>query len=387
MPTLSESDVVAVLGAPGPRWVATLHAIWDVGAAVLPVDSRLPAAERDHLLRHARPTVISAGGDSRRVDGVPASPATAAVLATSGTSGAPRLVELSREALLAAVTSSAERLGTTSEDRWLCCIPVAHIGGLLVLLRHVMLGAPLTVHGRFDAEAVCRSGARFTSIVPTQLRRLLDCGCDLGGFRALLVGGAALPAELGDAASRAGAHTVSTYGLTETCGGVVYDGQALSGTEVRLGEGGEVQLRGPTLMSRYRFDPAATENALTSDGWLRTRDAGSLSDDGVLHVLGRLDDVIVSGGEKIWPLEVEGVLALHPQVAEVAVTGWPSPEWGEEAVAHVVPHRADDPPSLESLRDFAATRLARYKAPRALVIVESLERTVLGKVRRNRLAG
>lgn len=385
LPRLDSGDLVACSLPPGEDWLQLLRVLWEAGAALLPVDARMPAQERDALLRRARPTLVVTESGAERAEGVRAGEGIGIVIPTSGSTGAPRLVELERAALEAAVAASTEMLGATSRDRWLCCIPVSHIGGLLVLLRAVVGGAPVTVHPGFSVDAVRdAAGVRFMSVVPTQLRRLFDAGVDCSGFGALLVGGAPLPAELAAEARRRGVKAVSTYGLTESCGGVVYDGRPLPGTRARVAERGEVQLSGPSLMRGYRFDAAATRAAFTGDRWLRTRDAGDLND-GVLTLYGRLDDVIVSGGEKVWPLEVEAVLATHPGVAEVAVRGRPDSEWGQRVVAFVVP-RTGAAPTLESLRAHAARSLARYKAPREMVVVDSLSRTAVGKVRRDPLA-
>ena len=384
LPRLRPGDLVACSLPPGQGWVSLTEQVWEAGAAVLPVDSRLPEPEARELVGRARPTLLVTGDGAERVDGEPVSDAVAVVVATSGSSGSPRLVELTRDAIAAAVTASAAVLGATGDDTWLCCIPVAHVGGLLVLLRHAVMGAPVTVHSGFSVDAVRDADARFTSLVPTQLRRLFDAGVDCTRFGALLVGGAAMPGALRDEARRRGVRAVSTYGLTESCGGVVYDGLPLPGTIVRIADGEEIQLGGPTLMNGYRFDDVAGAAAFTPDGWLRTRDSGSLND-GVLAVNGRLDEVIVTGGEKVWPAEVEEVLAEHPQVAEVAVRGAPDEEWGQRVVALVVPRDGASPPLLDSVRAHVARTLPRYKAPRELVIVESLPRTSLGKVRRSRL--
>lgn len=385
---LHAGDVVASTLAPEAAWLSLVAAAWEAEAAVAPVDHRLAPAEARRLISRVRPTVLVTPEGPRRLDGVPCDGGLALVVATSGSTGTPRLVELTREAVVAAVTSSAGVLGATPADAWLCSIPVAHIGGLLVLLRHVILGAPVTVQP-FSVDVVMNSRAtRFMSVVATQLRRLLDDGRDLGHLRALLVGGAAFPDDLRQAAARRGVRAVATYGLTESCGGVVYDGRALPGTGVRIAaESSEVQLHGQTLMRGYRFDEDATAAALTADGWLRTRDSGSLDAQGRLTVHGRLDDAIVSGGEKIWPQEVEAALETHPLVAEVAVRGAPDAEWGERAVAYVVPRDAAAPPTLEALRAHAAARIARFKAPRELVVVDRLERTALGKLRRGSSRG
>jgi O-succinylbenzoic acid--CoA ligase len=317
------------------------------------------------------------------------------VIATSGVGGVPKLVELEPAAVAAAVSSSAVALGATSRDRWLCCLPLAHVGGLLVLLRAVVLGAPVVVRERFDPRIVPDAEAEFTALVPTMLQRLLDARIDLTGFHSILVGGAPLREDLRERALAAGAPVVETYGLTESCGGIVYDGRPLSGTEVRVaadatergGTDGGIELRGPTLMRGYRLDRAATANAFTPDGWLRTGDAGRIDERGRLGVDGRIDELITTGGEKVWPGEVESVLSSHPGVAEVAVAGRPDAEWGRRVVAFVVPAHPDAPPSLDELRDHAARTVARFKAPRELVLVNVLPRTAFGKVRRAALPG
>ncbi len=383
---LAPGDLVAFDLAPGPAWLPALAAALDAGAAVLPVDHRLARPERDALLARARPTHAFDGERVARLEGgLPVDPSVCLVVATSGTGGRPKLVELAREAVETAVRASAEALGAGAGDRWLCCLPPAHVGGLLVLLRGVVLGAPVAVHPRFDPAAVdAEPDAAFVSLVRTMLARLLDAGADLARFRAVLVGGAGLDPSLAERAAAAGARVVATYGCTESCGGVVYDGRPLPGTEVRIGEGSEVLLRGPTLMRGYLRDAAATAAALAG-GWLRTGDAGRLGPDGRLVVDGRLDEAIRTGGERVWPEEVEAALADHPGVAEVAVAGRPDPAWGERVVAFVVPRDPARPPSLEELRDHAARRIARFKAPRELVLVDAVPRTPSGKLRRSAL--
>lgn len=384
---LRPGDLVAVALPPGPVWLDLVREIWDADAALLPVDTRLPLPERTALLERARPTVLlDPDGASRLAGGLPAEPEVVLVVATSGTAGEPKLAAFDHAAIEAAVAASARVLEARPGDAWLCCLPPAHVGGLLVLLRGALLGAPVAVHERFEPAAFAREReVRFTAVVPTMLRRLLDAGADLSGFRAILVGGAHLPAELRARAEAAGARIVETYGLTESCGGVVYEGVPLPGVEVRIGADGGIRLRGPTLMRGYRGDPEGTAAALTPDGWLITGDAGELDGLGRLRVVGRLDEAVTTGGERVWPQEVEAVLAAHPKVAEVAVGGRPDPEWGERVVAFVVPADPAEPPTLAELREAAAERLARFKAPRELVLVRRLPRTRSGKIRRSAL--
>lgn len=381
---VGDGDLVAVELPPGPGWIDTIETLWSRGAAVFPIDTRLARAERDAVLERAHATVVvGSSGTSRSTPPRDDLGATRLVVHTSGTTGEPKLVALPGNAAEAAVRASGHVLRADDTDRWLCCLPPAHIGGLLVLLRGVVLGSPVTVHERFHESAVATSGADFVSIVPTMLVRLLEAGADLGRFRALLVGGASLRADVRSRAERAGATVVETYGSTETCGGVVYDGVPFPDAEVRAPDGC-IEVRGPTLMTGYLDDARATNAALTEDGWLRTGDAGAI-ETGALRVLGRLDEAITSGGETIWPREVEEALSSHPKVADVGVARRVDPEWGQRVVAFVVGADPSDPPSLDELRDHASETIARFKAPRELVLVDELPRTAGGKLRRRDL--
>jgi o-succinylbenzoate---CoA ligase len=379
-------DLVAVPSAIGPLWLDVIRKAWEARAALLPVDARLAERERDTLLERARPTVVveGIGRATRPHSGRPLSPDTMFVFRTSGTAGEPKLVELSREAVRYAVTASNTMLGATRDDVWLSCLPAAHVGGMLVLLRAVFLGTRIEIVERFDPSTVAERPGQFVSLVPTMLSRLLDARVDLSSYRAILIGGGAMRSELRGRAEAAGARVVETYGLTETCGGVVYDGTPFHGTKVRV-EDGLVEVSGPSLMTAYLGDPAATAATFTGDGWLRTGDAGRVDEDGSLRVLGRADELIDSGGEKVWPQEVEAALSTHPAVADVAVAGRVDAEWGQRVVAFVVPVDPGAPPTLEELRDHAASTIARFKAPRELVLLEAVPRTASGKTRRGAL--
>jgi len=378
---LRRGDVVAVALPPGEAWAEIAAVAWAAEAALLPVDHRLPEPAARDLLERGEPTAILSDDGLRRLPaGRPADPAVALVIPTSGSSGRPRLVELSRTAVEAAVGSSLRALAAGAGDGWVSCLPLAHIGGLLVLLRALLEGAPLIF--RSAGELDPSGGYPFISIVPTQLARALDAGVDLGGYRAMVVGGGGMERALEERAAESGARCVVTYGLTQSCGGVVYDGLPLPGVGVRVTDGGEVQLGGPTLLSGYRDGAGA---GLTADGWLPTGDAGWLDDGGRLHLQGRLDDLIVTGGENVWPGEVEAALRSHPAVADCAVFGRPDATWGQRVVAAVVPRNPAAPPTLEELRDHVGAVMGRHRAPRELVIVEELPRTALGKLRREEL--
>jgi O-succinylbenzoic acid--CoA ligase len=350
---------------PGDGFVAALDAAWERGDAVLPLDPAAPRAVIERLVTAMRL-------DQPVDDGV------ALVIATSGSTGEPKGAALRHDALAASARATHARIGLEPGDHWLSCLPWQHIGGLQVLLRSRLLGIPLTVHAGFDVAAVASSPATLVSLVPTQLRRLLDAGVDLRRFRVILLGGAAAPPALLERAHDAGASVVTTYGMSETCGGCVYDGTPLDGVEVSIADDGRIRIRGPVVMAGYRLRPDLTATVLSGDGWLTTGDLGEISVAGSLVVRGRADDVIISGGENVAATAVAAVLAAHPSVTEVVVTGLPDPEWGQRVVAVVVV-RAGQAPSLAELREFCVPRLSPAAAPRELVVVDELPRLVSGK--------
>lgn len=381
-------ELVAYDLPPGERWVEIVASHAESGASFLPIDHRLSAREKRRLVELARPTtLVTLEEEIVFPQGVELDPARAwAVVATSGTGGAPRLADLPRAALGSAVAGSLDSLGIGAGEPWVCALTPAHVGGLLVVLRGVLGGAPLVVHERFDLDRVLAETPPgfHLSLAPTMLHRMVSTGLGLGSFGILLVGGAALDPDLRRRAEALGGRVVSTYGLTESCGGVVYDGRPFAGTELRLDPDGRIELRGPTVMDGYRGDARATAGAFTTDGWLRTGDVGAL-DAGRLTVRGRSDDAIRTGAETVWPDEVETALRTHPQVADVAVAGVPDQEWGMRVAAWVVPVDATDPPSLDDLRVHCRDLVAGFKAPRELRVVERLPRTPDGKVRRGAL--
>jgi o-succinylbenzoate---CoA ligase len=385
---MSSSGALVAIALPRPAAARAIVAAWEAGEAILPLDPDAPAPELAALLAAARPThLLDGDGRRRRPGGEPTEAGLAAVVATSGTAGAPKLVELGADAVgwLARATSAA--LAAGPGDRWLCCVPVHGVAGLAVLARAWHTGLPVEVHDRFDPAAVAEAAGRATlvSLVPTQLRRLLAAGDRAARFRRVLLGGGPVPADLAADAAARGVQVVRTYGLTETFGGMVHDGHPLDGAEVRVaGPEGEVLVRGPMLFRRYRGDPGRTA-AVLRGGWLRTGDLGRLGPDGRLAVLGRLDDLVVSGGVNVHPDEVEAVLATHPGVAEAAVAGRPDPEWGQRVAAFVVPRDPARPPTLAELRAFTRRRLAAAKAPRELVLVPALPRGPSGKLLRRLL--
>ena len=360
-------------------FLPALDEAWADGDAVLPLHTALPEPEVAALVEQFRPARLVDGQGSRGLaDPVPVDEGTALVVPTSGTTGRPKGVIHSHASLLASATATEARLGRHPGDRWLCCVPPSHIAGLMVLVRSRLLGTPPVMQPRFDPAAIAAErSANLISVVPTMLQRLLATRVDLRRFRCILLGGGAIAPGLVARAEAAGARVVTTYGMTETCGGCVYDGLPLPGVRVAIAAGQEIALAGPTLMQGYRLAPEETR-AVLIDGWFHTADAGELSPDGRLEVLGRRDDLINSGAELVAPAQVAAVLAEHPQVADVAVAGRPDPEWGQAVAAAVVP--APGPaPTLDELRAFVSARLAAYKAPRYLVLVEEIPRGPTGK--------
>jgi O-succinylbenzoic acid--CoA ligase len=377
-------------------FVDALRAIWDTGDAAAPLDPRLPAAARRTMLEALRPTrIVGSDGEQHALpDGLGVEEGDALVVATSGTAGQPKGVVLTHEAVVASARATTERLAVDpSRHSWLACLPLAHIGGLAVVTRAVVTGTPLLVMPGFEAEAVEEAGrtgrATHVSLVTTALARL-----DPSVFACILLGGSKVPDALP-------ANVVSTYGLTETGSGVVYDGRPLGDVEVALrdGEGafatvgddarapheGEILIRAPMLFRCYRDGSTGRVPGPDGDGsWFATGDAGLLDESGNLAVSGRIDDVITTGAEKVWPDVVERVLSAHPDVAEVAVWKRSDPEWGERVVAWIVP--TDDAPSLDDLRQVVAETIAPWAAPKELVIVDDLPRTASGKVRRRALS-
>ena len=368
-------DLVALPARGGSGFVQALLAAWDDGDAVLPLDPRLPAAARDALLAAMAPTVVvdDDGDRWRPADGRPVEEGDALVVATSGSTGTPKGVVLTHEAVAASAHAVNTALGVSPEDDgWLCCLPLAHVAGLAVVTRALAAGTRLEVLDGFDpgvveAAAVDR-GATVVSLVPTALARI-----DPSRFRRILVGGAAPP-------EAPPPNVATSYGMTETGSAVAIDGRPLDGVELAVVDG-EILVRAPMLLRSYRdgTDPRDAQ------GWFPTGDAGELAPDGTLTVHGRRGELIITGGENVWPTAVEAVLADLPSVAEVAVVGRDDPEWGQRVTAVVVPADPDAPPLLDELRDAVGHHLPRYAAPRSLELVGSLPRTSLGKVRRHQL--
>jgi O-succinylbenzoic acid--CoA ligase len=364
-----------------PRLVELLAAALDgTGPAILPLDAGLPAARLAELIEALGPDAVEDERGVRKARSGPdrgVAEGTAVVIGTSGSTGVPKGVELSAAALRYSARASLDRVGARPGERWLCCLPVTHVAGLQVLVRSLVSETEPALAEHAGAAALAASGCAHVSLVPTQLQRLLgdEAGRPvLAGFSSVLLGGAAAPAALLAAARDAGVPVVTTYGMTETCGGCVYDGVPLDGVRVRIGDDERIWIGGPVLFSGYRGS-----GPVPGDNWFRTGDLGRLDGSGRLTVRGRADDVINTGGHKVVPGEVAAALESCPGVRDVAVVGQPDAEWGERVVAVVAPSDPADPPGLELLRLHVRERLPRYAAPSRVVMVEAVPMLPSGK--------
>jgi O-succinylbenzoic acid--CoA ligase len=358
------------------------------GPALLPVPGR-PAAVRDAMLRVLRPST-----PVEEIEGDPV----ALVVPTSGSSGEPKGVLLGAAAVTAAAHATHARLG--GPGRWLLALPATHVAGLMILVRSVVADtepAAVDLTDGFDPESFAAAsvhvlggtGRRYTALVPRQLGMILDAGGAaveaLTAYDAVLVGGSAAAPGLLDRARDHGVRVVTTYGMTETCGGCVYDGFPLDGVRLATTDDGRVRICGPVLARGYRLRPDLTAEAFT-DGWFTSADVGRIHPDGRLEVCGRADDVAVSGGINVPLIAVDAVVGDHPGVAAVATVALQDADWGQRVVAVVVPRDPDHPPTLESVRAHVMRRAPAAHAPKSLVIVDALPMLPSGKVDRRGLA-
>jgi O-succinylbenzoic acid--CoA ligase len=384
-------DRVALALPAGVPFLAALHAALMLGAAVMPIDLRLKPQEQAQRTAGAKVTVREAlrrrGEPDARLRDRHEPDAPATVVHTSGTTAEPKPVALTAGNWTWNALGSALALGLDPHDRWLCMLPLSHVGGLAILIRSAIYGTTVVLHERFGTEAALtaieRDRVTLVSLVPTTLERLLDAGLKAPNpLRVALIGGGPLPPTLAAQAQEAGIPVAQTYGMTEACSQVATSlpgepetaGRPLIGTCVEIAGDGEILVAGPTVAS----------GAAGDDGWLHTGDLGALDACGRLVLTGRKADTIVSGGENVAPAEVEAALLAHPAVADAGVHGRPDPRWGEAVVATVVLHDGSHA-EAEELRAHVAAQLARYKVPKEVAFAAKLPRTASGKLLRREL--
>ncbi len=375
-------DRVALALPSVEEFAVALHGCLVAGAVAVPIDLRLTQSERAARMAGARVVVSDPLGSARvaRAAADDRDPAVA-VMHTSGTTAAPKPVVLTHGNWTANALGSAVALGLDPAERWLCPMPLTHVGGLSIPIRSAIYATTAVVHGRFDTAAVLEEvmnpERRITlvSLVSTMLSRLLDAGLRRPPtLRWVLLGGGPIPTALLERAAAAGVPVAPSYGMTETCSQLATFGWPLPGGEIRLSGEGEVLASGPMVSAA----------ALAGDGRLHTGDLGRFDERGRLVIIGRKADTIVTGGENVAPVEVEDVLLSHPAVADAAVHGRDHAEWGEAVVASVVTAdgRAVSP---DELRTHCAARLAGFKVPKRFEFVAALPRSQTGKLLRREL--
>ena len=394
----SRGDRVGLVVELTPECVVLLHAFTKLGVVVVPVDPRAPAPAVEGMLdvvgaklcvRDAAEVLVAAPDAGAALQDGFDTDSPHCVIHTSGTAGEPTPIELTYGNHLWSAIGAGVRIGVAPTDRWLACLPLHHIGGLSIVLRCALYRIPIVVQP-FDpagvSDAIEHQGATIVSLVPTMLARLLDAGASLERLRCAVIGGGPAPVPLLQRAIAAGAPVAPTYGLTETASQVATmppaetaqrlgsSGPPILETEVRIDDEGRICVRGATVAPGFAGP----------GGWLVTGDLGRLDEDGYLYVLGRADDVIVTGGKNVSPGEVEEVLLEHPAVADAAVHGRDDPEWQQAVVASVV-LAGGDGASEEELRAFCRERIAPHKVPKTVVFVPELPRNETGKLLRDRL--
>lgn len=375
-------ELVALDLPQSPALVVALAGVWERGDAACVLDPRLSDEARARALGVLAPTCILDSAGRHRLDGGrEVDPGDALVVMTSGSTADPKAAVLTHEAVVASARASSRALEIDpARHRWVAALPCAHIGGLSVVTRALLTDTPLVVLPKPDPDALkamAEVGGTHVSLVATALRRI-----EPAWFERILLGGAAPPAGLP-------ANVVTTYGMTETGSGIVYDGVPLDDVELAIANAsdgeGEILVRAAQLARSYRDRPMPRVIGPDgTDGWFPTGDLGSLDPDGRLAVRGRAGEVIMTGAEKVFPSDVEGVLRGYPGIADIAVWKRPDPEWGDRVVAFVVPEGTA--PSLAGLRTYVAEHLAPWAAPRELVLLERLPRTASGKLQRSALS-
>lgn len=396
---------VGIVAPNGPGFVLAVHALMRIGAVLVPINTRLTPAEIEWQSNDAELSLLLDESTIKNLVRCPAGQAAMrdydlarphSIIYTSGTTGRPKGAILTYGNHWWSAVASALNLGLHADDRWLACLPLFHVGGLSILLRSVIYGMTAVVQARFDPatvnKAIDAQGVTIVSVVSTMLDRMLT---ERGHkpfphtLRCVLLGGGPALLPLLERAQRAGAPVVQTYGLTETASQIVTlapedalrklgsAGKPLFGSQIRIEPDGEIAVRGPTVSPGFLHLPPR-------DGWLKTGDLGYLDDEGYLYVLDRRDDLIISGGENVYPAEVEAMLLAHPAVEDAGVFGESDAEWGSRVAAAVKLHPGCNT-TTEELTAFCRERLASYKVPRRIELRDSLPRNAAGKLLRREL--
>ncbi|MFN2137115.1 MAG: o-succinylbenzoate--CoA ligase [Candidatus Promineifilaceae bacterium] len=437
---ITVGDRIAVLLPNNLHFACLIHAAARMGAVLVPLNRRLSPSELAWQIERARCKVIIASQETATMLAKPAPTDPPLLLSedlaasqprgperwppvdtnrlqsivfTSGTTGSPKGAKLTLGNHFYSAVASSYRLGVEPMDLWLCCLPLYHVGGMAIMLRSCLYGTAAILHDGFDLQAIradlIMRPVTLLSLVPTMLHRLLRVQPATQWpetLRHVLLGGAAVPPELLAICHKQGIPVSVTYGLTEAASQVATmigadvwhkpgsSGHPLLFTQLKIvnSDGdrllprqiGEIIVKGPTVMSGYDGDEAATNQALRA-GWLFTGDMGYLDEDGDLWVVQRGDDIIISGGENIYPAEVEAILASHPQVEEVCVVGLAEPEWGQIVAAALV-LASDESLDRKALTAFCRDRLAGYKIPRRVLFLKELPKTASGKIHRRAVA-
>jgi O-succinylbenzoic acid--CoA ligase len=404
---VEQGDRVATLLPNGFAAAVMPHATLRLGATLVPLNTRLTKSEIDWQLGDVKPRILiddasmleGPGTPNAKLRTIHPADAALAVIYTSGTTGNPKGATLTVGNFWWSAVGSALNLGVVPDDCWLACLPLFHVGGLSIITRAAIYGISAEVHEGFDAASVNRAiddrGVTIVSVVSVMLQRMLDERGDKpfpSSLRCVLLGGGPAPLPLLERCAALRVPVVQTYGLTETCSQIATlapddavrklgsAGKPLYPNEIRISAEDEIEVRGPVVTAGYFGRPDETARAI-ADGWLHTGDAGRLDNDGFLYVLDRRDDLIVTGGENVYPAEVESALSSHPSIAEVAVVGVHDGEWGQRVVAVI---RSSANVDAAALTMHCESRIARFKIPREFHFSdEPLPRTAAGKLRRS----
>ena len=405
-----EGDHVATVLNAGFAAALLPHATLRLGATLVPLNTRLSKAEHQWQIDDIEPrlvireesTLLDAPESDVTLRRVHPADAVLAVIYTSGTTGHPKGAMLTVGNFWWSAVGSALNLGTYPRDRWLACLPLFHVGGLSIIVRSAIYGITAVIHDGFDPDAVHRAieedNVTIVSVVAVMLERMLDARPEKPyppNLRCVLLGGGPAPRPLLERCASLLVPVVQTYGLTETCSQVATispddairklgsAGKALYPNDLRISDNGEIMVRGPVVMAGYANRPDETRSAIV-DGWLNTGDAGEIDDEGFLFVLDRRDDLIITGGENVYPAEVESALSSHPSVVEAGVIGATDSTWGQRVVAIV--RLNDSSIDGEVLSAHCATQLGSFKIPREFHFThDPLPRTAAGKLRRSAL--